>query len=467
MYNSVKETMAQLPPEFTGDVLTAIREEFIQSGKTIVVLDDDPTGTQTCRDVTVLIAWQVDLIAAELKKEPSILFILTNSRSLPESQAVQLTREIGKNIQAACAISGREVVIISRSDSTLRGHFPAEVDAIAEEMDMEEAVVLLVPAFIEGGRVTINDVHYLIEDQKLIPVSATPFAEDVVFGYHHANLKAWVEEKTKGRVMAADVTSVSLNDIRVGGPPVVSDKLKSCQSGSVCIINAVSQKDLEVVVMGLLLAEKSGKTFLCRSSATLVPIRAGMESGQPFSPGQANMQAETGGLIVVGSYVPKTTNQLTWLLTTGDVETVEVNVGDLLRSTDTSVQAESISHQLDSWLLARKNVVLYTSRLLETGADSVSSLRINALVSDFLVSIVKGLTIRPGFMIAKGGITSSDLASRALSAEKAWVLGAIIPGVPVWQMDQKSKFPGISYVVFPGNVGDNTALEEVVSKFIR
>jgi uncharacterized protein YgbK (DUF1537 family) len=67
-------------------------------------------------------------------------------------------------------------------------------------------------------------------------------------------------------------------------------------------------------------------------------------------------------------------------------------------------------------------------------------------------------------MVAKGGITSSDLASKGLMAERATVLGAVIPGVPVWKMDIKSRFPGILYVVFPGNVGNHTALLEVCKK---
>jgi uncharacterized protein YgbK (DUF1537 family) len=92
------------------------------------------------------------------------------------------------------------------------------------------------------------------------------------------------------------------------------------------------------------------------------------------------------------------------------------------------------------------------------GPDQDSSLAINAQVSNILVSIVQGLTVRPEFMVAKGGITASDLATKDLSVEKALVLGAVIPGVPVWQLDANSKFPGLLYVVFPGNVGDEMAL---------
>ncbi|RRB04520.1 four-carbon acid sugar kinase family protein [Larkinella rosea] len=460
----VDQKMAQLPPDYPESLLASIQEEFQRSNKTIVVLDDDPTGTQTCSNVTVLTTWRVSLMAEELTKKPAILFILTNSRSLSESDVVKLTEEIGTNLKRAVHESGREIVVISRSDSTLRGHFPAEVDAIAETLTMKNAVTVLIPAFVEGGRITIDDIHYLIENQELIPVSESPFARDVVFGYKNANLKKWVEEKTGGRIKASEVNSISLEDIRIGGPTAVGERLKRCPEGTVCIVNAASYRDLEVVAMGLIRAEKSGRTYLYRSSATLVPIRAGMESGKPYTPQKTDAVSANGALVIVGSHVPKTTQQLNWLLENGNYQAMEVNVGEILTSVDLVAQAQTISRQTDQWLSAGMNVVIYTSRQLEVGLDSESSLAINAAVSGFLVSVVNGLIVRPKFMVAKGGITSSDLATKALSAEKALVLGAVIPGVPVWQMDAASKFPGIRYVVFPGNVGDETSLEAVCRK---
>lgn len=465
MYTKASQKLNQLPPEYPEELLASIREEFIRSEKTIVVLDDDPTGTQTCYDVTVLTSWRTELIVEELKKNPSILFILTNSRSLGEKEAVELTLEVGHNVRKAVSKSGREIVVISRSDSTLRGHFPAEVEAIASALDMKDAVRVLVPAFIEGGRYTIDDVHYLVENEELVPVSDTPFAQDVVFGYRNANLKQWVEEKTNGKVRASEVISISLNDIRAGGPTVVSKKLKACAPGTVCIVNAASYKDLEVFISGVMAAEKSGRKFLYRTSATFVPLRAGLVSGRTYIPDKKDMISNHGSLVVVGSHVPKTTSQLSWLQTQGEFKSIEVNVREILNSKEGGSNAAGvIIQQTDQWLSAGKDVVIHTSRTLEVGHDSASSLKINARVSDFLVRIVRGLTIRPKFIVAKGGITSSDLASKGLLAERATVLGPVIPGVPVWKMDEKSKFPGVLYVVFPGNVGDHSALLEVCKK---
>lgn len=464
MNMNVNEKLKAYPPEYPSDLLATIRSEFLDSGKTLVVLDDDPTGTQTCSDVIVLISWGIEEITEELKKKPSILFILTNSRSLTTEQSILLTKQLGQNLKIAVESSGQDIVIISRSDSTLRGHYPEEVDAIADAMNLQDAIRVLIPAFIEGKRYTIDDIHYVVENQDLIPVAETPFAKDIVFGYRHSNLKEWIEEKTKGAVKKKNVISLSLTDIRLGGPEQIKNILMQADAKNVIIVNATGYKDLEVVALGLILAEKEGKQFLYRSSATFVPVLAGLISGQAYKPDGNPYQSGSGTLLVVGSYVPKTSTQLNWLLSTNQYESIEIKVSAVLDSDQLDSLAIPIIQQTEAWLSAGKQVILYTSRIQEKGTDDDSSLDINARVSAFLVHLVKSLQVRPRFILAKGGITSSDLASKALVSKKAKVLGAIIPGVPVWQLDESSKFPGMIYIVFPGNVGGEEALDEVVNK---
>lgn len=461
MYAKADDVLGRLPLEREQGLLPAIREEFERSGKTVVVLDDDPTGTQTCYDVVVVTSWEVALLADELKKKPSILFVLTNSRSVSQREAVRMAAEIGRNLLEAVRISGRDIVVISRSDSTLRGHFPAEVEAVATALGMSGAVTVLVPAFIEGGRFTIDDVHYILEQQELVPVADTPFARDTVFGYTHSNLREWVEEKTRGAVKASEVASISLKDIRLRGPEAVAEMLTACSPGQVCIANACSYKDLEVLVMGLLLAAKRGRKFIYRTSATFVSIRAGIAPGKIYTPRNGETLSRNGSLTVVGSYVPKTTRQLEYLLARRTHHSIEVDVPELLRSTDTTAYRNLITGQATDLLLGGYDVIIHTSRRLETGKDPESTLLIHRAVSNFLVSVVKELQVRPSFIIAKGGITSSDLATQALSAARAMILGQAIAGVPVWKLDAQSKFPGLIFVVFPGNVGDEKAMAEV------
>ena len=412
----------------------------------------------------VLTSWTLPILIRELKKKPSILFILTNSRSFSKEEAITLNIEIGSNLNEAVKQTGRQIIVISRSDSTLRGHFPHEVEAIANTLQLSKAVWILIPAFIEGGRFTINDVHYIVEQGELVPVSDTPFAKDNVFGYRHSNLKDWVEEKSERKIKASETISCSLEDIRIGGPEVVARKLASCKSRSVVIANAASLKDLEVLALAVIKAERLGQVFLYRSSATFVSIRAGVAPGKILHSVNNGVFGAHGSLIIVGSYVPKTTSQLEFLLEKKKHDTIEVDVLQLLDH-GTAKRSNDISRQTDQLLVKGKDVVIYTSRGLKTGSDAESSLLIQRVVSSFLVDIVKGLTVRPSFVLAKGGITSSDLASKGLSSESALILGQAIAGVPVWQLDSKSKFPEITYIVFPGNVGDPMALYNVWNKF--
>ncbi len=187
-----------LPPPWPEPLRETIRTRVVAGGRKVVVLDDDPTGTQTVHGVPVLTEWSVPSLTAELAGEGSLFFVLTNSRSMPLAAAQQLNREIGNNLVAASKAAGREFVVISRSDSTLRGHFPGETDALAEALGVPFDGQLLIPAFFEGGRYTVGDEHYVEEAKWLVPAAETPFAQDATFGYRSSNLREWVAEKSEG-----------------------------------------------------------------------------------------------------------------------------------------------------------------------------------------------------------------------------------------------------------------------------
>ena len=117
----------------------------------IIVLDDDPTGSQTVHSCLLLLQWDVDTLRLGLQDASPIVFILTNTRSLPPHHAEKVTREVCRNLKMVLALESiQNFLIVSRSDSTLRGHYPLETDAIADELGPFDAH-FLVPAFFEGG----------------------------------------------------------------------------------------------------------------------------------------------------------------------------------------------------------------------------------------------------------------------------------------------------------------------------
>jgi uncharacterized protein YgbK (DUF1537 family) len=456
------EILSHLPPEWAERCFPAIQKAVRDSGLKVVVLDDDPTGTQTVHNVPVLTHWSTSMLREEFRNPLPAFYLLTNSRSLSEEEAKGLAEEIGKNLVRASQLSGKDFVVISRSDSTLRGHFPSEVEALARSLGDPFDGWLLIPFFEEGGRCTINDVHYIREDGWLTPVSETEFARDATFGYRRSNLRLWVEEKTQGKVRAENVHSISLADVRIGGPQEVKKRLLSLTDGAVCVVNAISTQDLQVFTLGLLQAEALGRRFLYRTAASFVPLRAGMSPRSPLPMEELKTNGSAGGLVVVGSHVLQTTIQLENLLSQPGLQAIEVDTEALCSDDRVALEITRAVDLADRFLRRQIDVVIYTSRQRICGNDTRTNLAVGRRVSDGIVSIVRSISIRPRYLLAKGGITSSEIATKALSVQRALVLGQILPGVPVWRLGPEARYPGLAYIVFPGNVGRREALSSIV-----
>ncbi|KAL5545367.1 hypothetical protein UlMin_009151 [Ulmus minor] len=464
--------LESLPAEWPVDPIDDIQRLNQNNSKTLVVLDDDPTGTQTVHDIEVLTEWTVQSLIEQFKKAPKCFFILTNSRSLSSEKAIALIKDICQNLNnAATAVNNADYTVVLRGDSTLRGHFPEEADAAVSVLGEMDAWIIC-PFFLQGGRYTIGDIHYVADSDKLVPAGETEFAKDASFGYKSSNLREWVEEKTNGRIPASSVASISIQLLRKGGPDAVCEHLCSLPKGSTCIVNAASERDMAVFAAGMIKAEMKGKSFLCRTAASFVSACVGIVRKAPILPKDLGINKErNGGLIVVGSYVPKTTKQVEELkLQCGqNLRNIEVSVAKLAMGS-TEERAKEITRaaeMADVFLRSRKDTLIMTSRELITGKTSAESLEINFKVSSALVEIVRQITTKPRYILAKGGITSSDIATKALEVKCAKIVGQAMAGVPLWKLGPESRHPGVPYIVFPGNVGDSKAVAELVQSWAR
>ena len=455
------ELFANLPVPWPHDLLPQIQQAVAASKRKLVVLDDDPTGTQTVHDIPVLTTWDVEELQAEFANSLSCFYLLTNSRSLAADAACALNREIARNLKLAAAATKTEFLVVSRSDSTLRGHFPGEPLALSEVLGDFDAI-LLIPYFEAGGRFTIHDVHYVAEGEALVPAAETPFARDAVFGYLSSNLRDWVAEKFGGAVKAKSVASISLEDLRTGGPDVVCNRLLQVPFGNICVVNAAGPRDMEVFVSGLIAAESRGRRYLFRTGASFVSSRIGLAPRPLWEPSSAT--SGSGGLVVVGSHVPKTTAQLNALCADRSIEQLELSVSEILNPDRAPLALAAAVERVGETIAVGRDAVVFTTREVQTGSSPEASLEISRRVSQALVDLVRRLPARPRFLIGKGGITSSDVATRGLGVRRAMILGQLLPGIPVWELGPETKFPGLPYVVFPGNVGDDQALQNAVKK---
>jgi uncharacterized protein YgbK (DUF1537 family) len=476
------EVTAGYPPVLAVDPAEVAAR--VAGGRTLVVLDDDPTGTQSITDLPVLTRWSVDDLRWALRQDTPAFFVLTNTRSLAEADAAALNREIAAALATASAAEGVDHVIASRSDSTLRGHFPLETDVLAAELAAAGRPVdgvVIVPAFVEPGRVTVGSVHWMRTGEGMIPVSESEFARDATFGYRHADLRDWVAEKTRGRIARSAVTAITLHDLRAGGPEHTAKVLAGLAEAQPAVVDAVTDDDLRVLVQALLTAEAQGKRFLYRTGPSFVRARSGQTAAPPVdaarlraaltAPADDPRPRSARGLVAVGSHVALTTRQLDRLRAAGGITELELDVPTLL---DPDRAPAHIARTVEQGigLLAdgtAGDLVVTTSRALVTGTDGAASLAIARTVSAALVTVVREVVdrIRPAFVLGKGGITASDTATAGLGITRAWSRGTLLPGlVSVWEPVQ-GRARGIPYVVFAGNVGDDDALLAAVATLRR
>lgn len=450
-----------------------LQKEISANQKKIVVLDDDPTGVQTVHDISVYTDWTKDSIRQGFQEKNNLFYILTNSRGFTQDETTLAHNEIAANVDAVAKELGKEYIFISRSDSTLRGHYPLETEILRTNYEKNTGYIIdgeiLCPFFKEGGRFTVDDIHYVRYGNELIPANETEFAKDKTFGYRAATMPEYVEEKTKGAYPARNVVCISLDEIHQMAIDEIEQKLLHVQGFNKIIVNAVDYADLKVFCVALYRAMAKGKVFMFRTAAAIVKVMGGV-SDQPLLEKEQMVRANElhGGIIVVGSHTEKTTRQLEALKQLSDIRFVELDATKVAETGGLEKEVERCLALEEAWIRDGKTVCCYTSRALITAdtGNKEDELRLSVRISDAVQSLVGGLSVVPKFVIAKGGITSSDIGTKALGVKRANVLGQIEPGIPVWQTGAESKFPGIPYVIFPGNVGEDTTLRYAVEKLI-
>lgn len=462
------EILEQFPRVDGAAVQAALETEIQKDHHKIIVLDDDPTGVQTVHGISVYTDWTRESVRAGFEEENRAFYILTNSRGFTVDQTTRAHLEIGRTVAEVARELGRDYVIVSRGDSTLRGHYPLETDLLRQTMEEGGRPVdgeILCPYFKEGGRFTIGGVHYVRYGEELVPAGETEFAKDKTFGYRASNLREYIEEKTGGVYRKEDVTEISLEELRGLDYEGITEKLLAVRDYGKVVVNAVDACDLKIFCTCLYRAMAQGRRYLFRTAAGFVKEFAGI-SDKALLTRSEMVKTETshGGIVVVGSHTQKTTSQLEELKRLEGVEFLEFNSDLVLDDEAFAKEVEATVAKEEAFIAGGKTVVVYTKRrLLSLEGDTPEQALLRSVkISDAVQSLVGKLKVVPAFVVAKGGITSSDVGTKALRVKKATVLGQIRLGIPVWKTGPESTFPGIPYVIFPGNVGEKETLREAV-----
>lgn len=446
-----------------------LKKEIENNDTKFVVLDDDPTGVQTVHDISVYTDWTVESMKKGFMDDNKVFYILTNSRGMTVAETTKIHHEIIDAVAQAAAETGKNYQFISRSDSTLRGHYPLETELLKEGVEKSGKTVdgeVLFPFFKEGGRFTIDNTHYVKYGDELVPAAQTEFAKDKTFGYTHSSIPEYVEEKTKGDYKAENVTCIALEDLRALNIDKITEQLTNVKDFNKVCVNAIDYCDVKAFCVALYRAMAAGKSFMFRTAAGFVKVVGGVTDIPLLTRKEMVVkESDNGGIVVVGSHTAKTTAQLEELLKLENVVPVEFKSSLVLDGDEAFYnEVKRCVAEEEKIIASGKTAVCFTERkLLTVENDTKESALIRSVkISDGVQRLVGDLSITPAFVIAKGGITSSDVGTKALKVKCANVMGQIKPGIPVWQTGSESRFPQTPYVIFPGNVGEVTTLREAV-----
>lgn len=409
-----------------------------------VVLDDDPTGTQSAAGVTVLLSWSAQEIAEVLRAE-SAVYLQTNSRAVPEEEAVRLTRRTRADVEGAERELGRPILVVLRGDSTLRGHVFAESDVFVHDA----AAILFVPAFPDGGRTTIESVHRVVVRGVDTPAAETEFADDPVFGFRSSNLLDWVREKG-GR----GATPVPLEQLRATNGTAVAELLGSVAPGEVVVPDVADNDDIRLVHRGLLEALTAGLSVVLRTAAPLAALCAGhLSDGVLARPITA---AHGPILLVCGSHTDAATRQLSRLTSVTGVAPVTISTEAAIADPDDAARAavQELKRELERGNLA----ILASERIRAADHDSLQH---GERVMAAIIAAARQAAPSAGVVVSKGGITSAEVARHLFGTQRARVAGQLTVGISVWTFDRADPGPRFQIVV-PGNVGDDDALIDVL-----
>ncbi len=441
----------------------------------IIIIDDDPTGSQTVNNCLLLLKWDYETLFKGLKNKSNLLFILANTRALSANNAQLRLEEICLSLKYALDYLGfnkKEYIIISRGDSTLRGHNFLEPYIINKLLGPFDAT-FHIPAFIEGNRITINGKHFV----NNIPADETIFAKDEIFGFKTNDIKELLYQKSNQKLNLNKIQNLNLNDLEI----LETDKknkvykfIEGLKENSHVIVDSINYSYLDKFSSVIKQLSKN-KRFLFRTAASFINSISEINNKKKEDLYYSQLRIKNiknkflSGLIVVGSSVNLTTLQLNKILKIKIFKSIKLDVANfytIYKSGDNFNQIKSLKksiiHSIRLNLKQEYIPVLFTSREIISFDDKNEALSFHNYLSLFIAEIVSELKFEIGYLISKGGLTSNTILSKGFNVNFVYLEGQILPGISLVTLSIQDYIKRFPIVTFPGNIGDETSLLKVL-----
>lgn len=485
------ELVASLPVEYRVDLHDRIETALSAKDDEIVVFfEDDPMGVQQSHDVYLITDNSTSGIQSGIRAARDsghrLVFILTNSRAYTTKETMRLSREIARSLCEIIDKNNLSIRVGFRGDSTLRGHFPVEPMVFSKTLEhcsgKCDGIIVTYAFLTEMRRITVDGTQLLRirkNDDSFWyrPVHLTEFAKDERFRYSTSNMAEFTEYKFSSSGIdggkASDVLHIDLANIRMG-PEAVKEKLVEAENGRIIVVDIVSHKDLQVLVLGILLAEREGKNYIYQTAASFPPARVNM----PDSPiltrkDLLRLSANTGHILCLwGSIVDLSNTQLERVLKSfPQIAQIPLDVRRILKNSREKEDAvNSVAKNVQEAFRNGKHAIVYTyprSQYPPMRLSEETKAMNEKEVSGSLQSVYDKIGFHPSTVLFKGG-TTSGMGLVGSGADRVYVLGQISSGVPIVKAslhrNQDHFSEDVLFVIGPGNVGLPDTYVEIIEK---
>ncbi len=434
----------------------------------IIVIDDDPTGSQSVHDCLLLLNWNYQTLLEGLRSNSNLLFILANTRSLSEKEVKVRLKEICNNLYKISLDENLQdnLIFVSRGDSTLRGHNFLEPYLINKYLGPFDAT-FHIPAFLEANRITIDGKHFV----DGIPAHKTTFAKDNIFGYETNDLKKLLYKKSRSKIKLKNIKK--LNFIEESSFSELKKFMENLKNNTHVIVDIERFSQLEKfseIIRELI----NQKKFLFRTAASFLKTISVTKNNKKdnFYYSQLRIRDKRNhflpGLIIIGSHTEISTNQFKKLVELNTFEAIELDVEEfheihVLKENRTKI-IQFKKNILEKIREAIKNSfipIIFTSRKVKIFEDELEQMDFYNSLSFLISQIVSDIKYEIGYLISKGGITSNTILNSSFNIDYVYLEGQICNGISLVKAKLVHKNNELPIITFPGNLGHDCSLVDV------
>ncbi len=461
-----------LSPKFSSKMDTETTPA-IDTSRLTVVIEDDPVGYADNCGMLPCIPVDEEISPAELLEKLNeiheeiahynFLFIATPSRRIESLRSLALNRDIGialrQYFRQRCP--EKKIRIISKIDSCLRSNYEAEYEGLSDGLGRRDCLEILMPSYIEQGRVTIHGAQYIKSDGRYVLMHESEYASFKGLEYGNSDLALWMEKRVRHIESRKNVGLIDTDMLRTAAPSDVAERIIEAKAHGVQAFVCYSSipDDLTSAARIIHNLEERGLTLFLKLGPSMINRFAGAYAKPKERNMLSHIRATDNGIFIAGSLTSTTKKQIERYDEFADTSIVTIKESDL---NNAGHMDHVIAHRSNNIIKKNSNGddVILTTEYWKTDKNEYPDIQKRDTVLCLIAKICQTIRVsEKRWFLFKGSDTALYSIIHGLDIRHFYYCGQYIPGV----IHCKCMLNGDlkSFFIVGGNVGTPSLLNKL------